>query len=254
MTRLLASAASLALLTGFAVATPAAAQSLGPVGSDAQCNLAFPNQTDDPAHCSLGGSGTSVSASIRLSPSVLMSAYAATDSAQEADSSAFLGYDFNITGGAAGDTVKIGITTKLTTDLTGDGSAFAQIVWVNSNIDDQRAVCDSSDPAATACVSNHVFDGTIFYDATVGDLQHLQIFISASGGLHGSGTATADPFIFALGISDPDAVYAIQTTGGVANALPGAGVPEPAAWALMLAGFGLSGAALRRRSRRLRLA
>jgi hypothetical protein len=98
-------------------------------------------------------------------------------------------------------------------------------------------------------VGNHVFDGTIFYDATVGDLQHLQIFISASGGLNGSGTATADPFIFAHGISDPDAVYGIQVAEGVGNALPGTGgpVPEPAAWALLLAGFALSGAALRRR-------
>ena len=42
-----------------------------------------------------------------------------------------------------------------------------------------------------------------------------------------------------------DITYSVDPTGGVG--IPGGPVPEPAAWALMIAGFGLTGAAMRRR-------
>jgi hypothetical protein len=59
------------------------------------------------------------------------------------------------------------------------------------------------------------------------------------------GTASVDPLIYIdpgfAGASD----YSIELSPGVANALPG--VPEPAAWTMMLTGFGLLGLAARRR-------
>ena len=51
-------------------------------------------------------------------------------------------------------------------------------------------------------------------------------------------------------IGSPSGQFAFSGTGGQSVfAYSVAGVPEPAAWALMLAGFGLTGAAMRRRSK-----
>ena len=45
----------------------------------------------------------------------------------------------------------------------------------------------------------------------------------------------------------PDGVFLTAASGATFGDLPSAAVPEPAAWALMIAGFGLAGATLRRR-------
>ena len=49
-------------------------------------------------------------------------------------------------------------------------------------------------------------------------------------------------------------VYGNFTTDHVTIALAGAAVPEPAAWALLIAGFGLTGGAMRRRQARIAFA
>ena len=49
-----------------------------------------------------------------------------------------------------------------------------------------------------------------------------------------------------ISTTNDGAGFALGGTGGRDNAPPG-GVPEPASWALMISGFGLAGAALRRR-------
>jgi hypothetical protein len=51
----------------------------------------------------------------------------------------------------------------------------------------------------------------------------------------------------------PDGVFLTAASGATFGAVtpPAGGVPEPASWALMIAGFGLAGAALRRRGRSL---
>lgn len=45
----------------------------------------------------------------------------------------------------------------------------------------------------------------------------------------------------------PEGVYARSESGQFLSDVPAAAVPEPAAWAMMIMGFGVSGAALRRR-------
>ena len=49
-----------------------------------------------------------------------------------------------------------------------------------------------------------------------------------------------------IGTTNDSQGFALGGTGGLNNPPPG-GVPEPAAWALMISGFGMAGAALRRR-------
>ena len=53
-----------------------------------------------------------------------------------------------------------------------------------------------------------------------------------------------------IGFTLPDGVFLTDAFGNTFGAPPSnGGVPEPASWALMIAGFGLTGAMLRRRRR-----
>lgn len=224
-----------------AVSTPAAAN--GPDGIQVSCS---PDASNTASSCSGNGGGGAAAASVQIAPFVLLKA-SATNAGGFANATAYLGWDFNIVGGSIGDIVDIAVTTKMTTSQTGTGSANAQFSWENPSVSNGITICASSNPAATACFAGESdYSGTVHFDGTVGDLQHLQLSIAASGGFGGSGSATADPFIQITGITDQSAIYTVETLGGVANALPG-GVPEPAAWAMMLAGFAGVGTVLRRR-------
>ena len=55
-----------------------------------------------------------------------------------------------------------------------------------------------------------------------------------------------------ISFDTPDGVYLTAASGAQFGDVPAAGVPEPAAWGLMIMGFGLAGATLR--ARRLRMA
>ena len=84
---------------------------------------------------------------------------------------------------------------------------------------------------------------------------YLSAFVYA--GNKGSGFAFADPIIsidpsFASYDQDYLSHYSLEFSPGAGNGAVG-GVPEPATWALMLGGFGLTGGALRRRSNMARL-
>jgi hypothetical protein len=198
--------------------------------------------------CSLPGA----KASVKISPFAVISS-SASGAGGGTFSDAFLSYDFVVTGGTPGDAVTVGFTTTITTSLTGTGSSFAQVVWDDAVADSQFDQCSSMDPAAIACVhGDGAFSGTLTFAALSGDVGHINLDVDASSGFGGSGKATIDPMMFVL--FDLDGTYSLQISPDVANALPtaGGGVPEPAAWALMLTGFGLAGASLRRQ--RLRIA
>ena len=105
---------------------------------------------------------------------------------------------------------------------------------------------------AQICNSNYVgacngpptsglFDQTVSLDP---GSYTVQEWVSVQATQQGSGSADADPQIFI----DPAFLsqhsgYALGTPLGLSGP---AGVPEPAAWALMIVGLGLSGAAVRR--------
>lgn len=70
----------------------------------------------------------------------------------------------------------------------------------------------------------------------------------------GFGTSFADPIVSidpSFASFDPDYLkhYTLEFAPGIGNAAAGAGVPEPASWALMTTGFGALGALLRRRQK-----
>lgn len=72
-------------------------------------------------------------------------------------------------------------------------------------------------------------------------------------GNKGTGFAISDPIISidpSLASYDPDYLshYSLEFSPGAGNGAAVGGVPEPATWALLLTGFGLTGSAMRRRS------
>jgi len=64
----------------------------------------------------------------------------------------------------------------------------------------------------------------------------------AEGAIDLSHTAT-------IGFTLPNGVFLTDAFGNTFGAPPAGGIPEPAAWSLMIAGFGLAGAGLRARAR-----
>ncbi|HEY3949318.1 PEPxxWA-CTERM sorting domain-containing protein [Phenylobacterium sp.] len=228
----------MALLMGFGAAGQAQASDppvLGAYTTSVECDAG--NVTGVSA-CSAVGSA----ASVKTTPFVLLSATASAGEGNFADATA--DYDFLVSGGTAGDVVTVGFTTLMETDLTGGGSSHAQVVWFDSVKSSGFSICSSPLPEATACAhGGGIFSGTIDFSAVSGEVGHIHLDVDAGTGFGGSGTASLDPFMFVE--NDPNGIYSLQLSDGVPNAV--GGVPEASTWALMLVGFGLAGASLRRR-------
>ena len=85
------------------------------------------------------------------------------------------------------------------------------------------------------------------FDLGIGNLLLAGIVADVSAQDGGQASASADPYFFI------DPTFAAEHPGYTLSFSPFAGndaiasVPEPATWALMIGGFGLAGAALRRR-------
>ena len=123
--------------------------------------------------------------------------------------------------------VGVGYATFQTTfDLTGFDAATAQLsgMW---GVDNEGDILLNG-------VSIASLVGTVY-----SSFNTLHAFSAASGFLSGVNTLTFE-------VHDTGAPMAFRTDN-LAVTADALGVPEPAAWALMLAGFGLVGATLRRR-------
>lgn len=99
-------------------------------------------------------------------------------------------------------------------------------------------------------------DGNQSYDVTLGALTSAEFFTSNNQGFvsesaHFSGlTSGAQYTLTFVGLdTNPNGTYSTDQTAFIdhVSAIGSGAVPEPAAWALMIGGFGLAGAALRRR-------
>jgi hypothetical protein len=222
-----------------------------------------------PGSCVNGG----VTASIQTKPFVLLQAVAdasAMGSADRSGDSAIveLQYNFTLTGGTAGDDVPLLIHTIMNTSATAstDGNGNANIASAGLNLfglacpgcdtivrnDASKNVCTFS-PDDSGCTSSFDGDLALTMKSGAGERVFMQIILASSAKFAGVTSASIDPFIFI----DPSFAHAgdyqIVVDSAVANALPpdngggSDGVPEPATWALMLAGFGGLGVAMRRR-------
>ncbi len=106
-----------------------------------------------------------------------------------------------------------------------DGSTFFQMAFTDFQVGETFSWLldvDPADPNASP---------TIFGSGLIG----ATVWVDFSNGLRGTGLIEAVP-----GNSDAGQLFIRTFT-------PTPGVPEPAAWALMLGGFGMVGAAMRRR-------
>ena len=91
-------------------------------------------------------------------------------------------------------------------------------------------------------------DGTMLFP--INTVLNVRRFAEADSDLEfgpSQGAGFIDP-IFSIASSFPNAAqYSIVTSPDIGNSRGSGAVPEPSAWALLLAGFGAAGAVLRRR-------
>lgn len=107
-----------------------------------------------------------------------------------------------------------------------------------------------SGPDVTSLTKGPVVDSN-FGPYAVGSFTPRQIRVNFSGGCLGN---PADPKSFTCHRPDANGVTNEVVSFAVATAAATPGVPEPATWTLMIAGFGAVGAALRRRRASVRFA
>ena len=149
-----------------------------------------------------------------------------------------------VTGGPEGATsVTLDVTADLLSEGTFGGTGFADFyIGPAANALAGAQVCNIAD-----CTESQYHDTQSF---VVGLGQPFEVHLDATAegsGFDSTAFASADPLFFVP--IDPN-LYTIELSEGIDNGLPSTpGVPEPASWALMLAGFGLAGAALRGRRR-----
>jgi hypothetical protein len=165
---------------------------------------------------------------------------------------AFTKFDFVVTGPDPYAKVKVDIDTRLHQSTVNGGYGFSEIL-VQADADiftgpnsAYKVIC------STGCADQSTgFDGTLQVTTNPGYISTVDMEIEAGGNFStvaNSGEAYADPHFY-IDPSTPDAAdYSIMLSPGVGNGLPG--VPEPAAWVLMIVGVGGVGAALRRSNRK----
>jgi hypothetical protein len=160
-----------------------------------------------------------------------------------------LTYNFQVIGGTTGAPVTVDVTSLLQWTVgSPTGSAFSRIIFDFGGFETQKFICTPGGCSGTGAGVDF-FYGTLSLNGVSGGIGAIEIDASA-GDLPGRGEshAIADPFI-SIDNATPDADrYSIVLSDGVGNAVTTpSGAPEPAAWALMLLGFGLGGTALRAR-------
>ena len=132
-----------------------------------------------------------------------------------------------------------------------DGGSASYIYSDLNNVNTTSTDATFDDPSATCGAFHYTTAGAL----VTGDPQTLSVFgriaIHALVEFYqvGDALASIDPtVVLASGFTGDRSRYSLSVSPNI-GPLPPAGVPEPAAWALLTAGFGLSGAAVRRQRR-----
>lgn len=246
--------AILSFATGVALSVVAAAPSaqaldLPPPVSSVTCGSVDGNIVN-PTSCM----STYDQAQVTLGPAPTVSAsgdYPGSLARVPAGANAQLTYSFAVLGGAAGDRVHLDVLALLhwaTTANNPNTYAFSRVI-VTTNLGEVFAnICTISCGVGSGVRD---FFGELHLDAQSGAINTVEMDVVANPAFSqdaNSSGAFADPMI-SIDLSTPNAgAYSLIFSDGVGNAVgaPG-GVPEPGAWALMLAGFAVAGARLRRR-------
>lgn len=167
-----------------------------------------------------------------------------------AGANAMLTYYFAVDGGAPGDRVHLDIATLLhwATDGGPNAYAFSRVI-VTTSLGEVTANICSQGCGAGSGVRDYGQDLRV--DALSGAINMVEMDVNAfavTGPGVGANTATAfaDPVISIDPTTANAGAYSLSFSAGIGNGAPGGGVPEPGAWALLIAGFGLAGARLRR--------
>lgn len=160
-----------------------------------------------------------------------------------------LTYGFSLSGSGT-DVVPLHAYVKVATSTTG---IYPYDVYASVG------VSNPTSSTGAAVRGNDSFEGVLDFTAKAGDINTVSLYASIAlyccdDPIGTRETAYADPFFYI------DADYLAAHPGvrlnfgdGIGNVDPNAvvGVPEPTSWAMMVAGFGLVGSAMRRRSTRL---
>jgi hypothetical protein len=206
----------------------------------ADCVGGSPNFLVEADPCSNGGA----SASTVGAPFATAEASAASDGIYSQGANSALTYYFTIDGPDNGP-IRVDISSDLVTrSSNAENTAFASITT-------EQEISACADTNENLCGRGQ-FHGVISELDEPGQLDsiHLEAVASENPAFGGTAFASADPLIF-IDPADIDAsAYSIRVSTDVVNGLP-SGVPEPAAWVMVLVGFAGLGAAMRARRRRV---
>jgi hypothetical protein len=176
-----------------------------------------------------------ISATLGIDPTILLSASPANNGG--GDSSLEMTYQvYYGSSDPAGTVVHPPVLVSDKLDVTGDSAAeaFMVISGVNGIIYDSTD-CQSGPGAAFGCRPGDAPLADQTLNMVVNTLYTVDMFVRIYA--HDPVSATIDPIF----VNPPNGTGEFFFSPGIG------GVPEPAAWTLMIGGFGLVGAALRRR-------
>ena len=198
-----------------------------------------------------------VTLSVGATPTPFVIARANGVGGVQASSSGNIQYYFAVTGGAS---VAVPLSAHVVIDAIVGGSANSVesdsgVVNVFTDLQSVTRTASAEIGGSGAPGPTHTIiseDVSFLATANVLNLDQIQVLGSASiaeaFGAKGFATLFADPVLTidpTWALSHPS--YTLQFSPFVGNVAGPAGVPEPAEWALMIAGFGLTGAVARRR-------
>lgn len=229
----------------------AQAQALPPAVSSVLCSTSVGNITD-PVACNTSNDHAQVT--LAPAPSLWVAGdFPGNLAIVQAGATAQLSYSFAVIGGQFGDLVHLDVTTLLhwATQGSPNAYAFTRVIVTTGRGEVTANICTLNCGPGSGVTD---FFGDLHVDATSGAINTVAMDVSTFAAFSqnaNTASAYADPMI-SIDPRTPNAgAYTLLFSDGVGNAIGAVpGVPEPAVWALMLAGCGVLGL----RARRVRIA